>query len=262
MQSRRLARATSPISLDASPLHRSRVIQGGEARYSQGGVAFVGVITADDSARRYSSSKAYFIECTFKDNYAKDLGGVAYVESGKAKFKGCKFDGNSAGCGGYEIFQAECNLSGCGSKVSAENAVVGTVNECEAFGVGYGLGIPVLFFYVLSLLVRQRAEREGPRGESEAEPDGAGFKPGFFCCGFIMVLTGFSLFVASWGGARAAGLEIAGGVVCGAGALLVLIAYSYYMYKQGCCYRALSKSPQEPEQEPEVELAVAEPEPA
>ena len=42
--------------------------------------------------------------------------------------------------------------------------------------------------------------------------------------GFITVLTGFSLFVADWGGATAPGLEIAGGllVVCGVGGLIGL----------------------------------------
>ena len=46
-----------------------------------------------------------------------------------------------------------------------------------------------------------------------------------FFPGFITVLTGFSLFVADWGGATAPGLEIAGGllVVCGVGGLLWLL---------------------------------------
>ena len=45
-----------------------------------------------------------------------------------------------------------------------------------------------------------------------------------FFPGFITVLTGFSLFVADWGGATAPGLEIAGGllVVCGVGGLIGL----------------------------------------
>ena len=40
--------------------------------------------------------------------------------------------------------------------------------------------------------------------------------------GFITVLTGFSLFVADWGGATAPGVEIAGAVLCAVGGFCLL----------------------------------------
>merc|ERR1712196_345120 len=103
------------------------------------------------------TGKVDFEGCNFKNNYADDLGGVAYVE-GEASFKRCTYNGNGAGCGGYEIFQAE------GGKASADSAVIGTVNYCLAFGLG---------------LRKVKPEAQGPTCAAGT--------------GFITVLTGFSL---------------------------------------------------------------------
>ena len=174
----------SPVSLDATRLSSALVRH-------QGGVAYV-------------KGKADFEGCKSKNNYASELGGVAYVE-GEASFKRCTYNGNGAGCSGYEIFQAE------GGKASADNADIGITNECLAFGLAYGLGIPVLFVCLLCLVMWK------VKPEAQGATRAAG-------TGFITALTGFSLFVADWGGASAPGLEIAGGllVVCGVGGLIGL----------------------------------------
>ena len=188
----------SPVSLDASRLSSALARHQGGFAYATGTATFGGV------AYISGTGKVDFEGCNFKNNYASELGGVAYVE-GEASFKRCTYNGNGAGCSGYEIFQAE------GGKASADNAVIGTVNYCLAFGLGYGLGIPVLFACLYCLVIA------GCKPEAQGSTCAAG-------TGFITVLAGFSLFVADWGGASAPGLEIAGGllVVCGVGGLIGL----------------------------------------
>ena len=43
--------------------------------------------------------------------------------------------------------------------------------------------------------------------------------------GMLVILTGLSLFIARLGGATAAGLEIAGGVLCCVGLMLVVVGW-------------------------------------
>ena len=103
------------------------------------------------------------MECVFTKN-----DGVAYVE-GEASFKGCTYDGNHAECGGPEIFQAE------GGKASAQRGIVSTGNECEAFGLSYGFGIPVLCICILGLTQRGGTDMDfalawGAPGPERARP--------------------------------------------------------------------------------------------
>ena len=84
------------------------------------------------------------------------------------------------------------------------------MNECEAFGLSYGLGIPLLCICILCVTKRRGTTMtEFCVGDDNRLP----------AFGMLVILTGFSLFVARLGGATAAGLEIAGGVLCCVGSM-------------------------------------------
>ena len=150
-------------------------------------------------------SKAIFTDCTFKKNFAKALGGVAYVE-GKATFKRCKFRNNRAGCGAPNIFQAK------GAEVNAEDGDVGTVNECDAFYAGWIIGPMVLMACWMKCSERCNI---GLPDETRV----MGVHVGDMTCDIIFILVGLSFLVAHWGGSMHSGFDIAGGCIFGVGAL-------------------------------------------
>ena len=88
------------------------------------------------------------------------------------------------------------------------------MNECEAFGLSYGLGIPLLCICILCVTKRRGTTMtEFCVGDDNRLP----------AFGMLVILTGVSLFAARLGGATAAGLEIAGGVLCCVGLMAVVV---------------------------------------
>ena len=104
------------------------------------------------------------------------------------------------------------------------------MNECEAFGLGYGLGIPLLCICILCV-TKRRGTKDLCVGDGNRLP----------VFGMLVILTGVSLFAARLRGATAAGLEIAGGVLCCVGLMLVVVGWQRVRAEKARGARALEE---------------------